>query len=166
MREEQSLKPKKNITGPRRKARELAVQALYQYDFGHMDYDRLESLSWLAGDFAPAEETVAYFKSLLSGSLQNLEKVDETIKESLKKDDFNQMMTIDRAVLRLMAYCLLFEKETPAVILINEGIELSKGFGGKDAHKFVNGVLNEVRKRLVERGDRRSEEFAERSSQS
>ena len=48
MREEQSLKPKKNITGPRRKARELAVQALYQYDFGHMDYDRLESLSWLA----------------------------------------------------------------------------------------------------------------------
>lgn len=160
------MKPKKHsVIGQRRKARELAVQAVYQYDFGHMDFSQLENLGWMAGEWEPSPETVAYFKELLTGTLENLEQIDETIKKFAKKDEFDKMMPIDRAVLRMTVYCLIFEKSTPAVILINEGVELAKLFGGNDAHKFVNGVLDEVRKQLVAEGHRSSEEFSQRPFQ-
>lgn len=154
---------KRNVLGSRRKAREMAVQAFYQYDFGYMGIEELKSLQWLAGEYKPALKAKEYFYQLLDG-INNFNIIDETIKKTLKKDDFNQIMAIDRAVLRLITFCLLFEKKTPAVILINEGIELAKLFGGKDAYKFINGVLNGIREQLVEQGERPLEEFARRDS--
>jgi len=158
------LKAKKcNVLGTRRKAREMAVQAFYQYDFGYMGIEELKSLQWLAGEHKPALKVKEYFYQLLEG-INHFYAIDEAIKKALKKDDFNQIMAIDRAVLRVITSCLLFEKKTPAVILINEGVELAKLFGGKDAYKFINGVLNEIRKQLVEQGERLLEEFARRDS--
>lgn len=145
-------------TGSRRKAREIAFQALYQYDLGFSTKEYLETLDWMTGEKQPAPAAVDYFKKIFNGTLDHLESIDNEIKELANKQDFNKMMPIDRAILRFSVYSLLFEKEVPAAIIINEGVEIAKSFGGQDAYKFINGVLDGIRKKLIEKGDRPRQE--------
>ncbi|HCL55411.1 MAG TPA: transcription antitermination factor NusB [Spirochaetia bacterium] len=143
--------------GARRKARELAVQALYQYDVGNMKKEELENKDWMEKN-PIIEKAYSYFKEILAGCLQNLELLDDNIKEFATKYDFKEIMPIDRAILRMGAYLILFEKTTPAVILINEAVEIAKSFSGTDAHKFINGVLDGIKAKLIQKGERTSHE--------
>lgn len=140
--------------GSRRKAREMAFQALYQYDFGYSSKELLNSLDWLSGEKEPPTQAVEYFKKLFNGTLENIDSIDLEIKEATKNQDLKKIMPIDRAILRFSVYSLFFEKEIPAVIIINEAVEIAKVFGGQDAYKFINGVLDGIRKKLIEKGDR------------
>jgi len=144
--------------GSRRKARELAFQALYQYDLGFSTREHLESLEWMTGQNPPSPNAVEYFKKIFNGALENLQMIDNEIQSFANKQGSIKMMAIDKAILRFGAYSLLFEKEVPAVILINEAVDIAKDFGGKDAYKFINGVLDGIRRKMVEEGQRPSQE--------
>ncbi len=146
-------RPKKKV-GSRRKAREFAVQALYQFDVGKRDLTELLSLNWIAGK-KPGGKTRDYFEKILDGTLSNLFIIDEAIMEVA---DFDKMMPMDKSLLRFGAFSLIYEKDIPAVIIINEAIELTKNYGGLDAHKFVNGVLDGIRKKLIEKHEREADE--------
>ena len=142
--------------GSRRKGRELCVQALYQYAISNQDIDYLKGLKWAEGSKKPSGAAIKYFIELFDGTLEHLEEVEPYIKEFAPK--YDQIMPIDHAVLRFSTYSLIFERDIPAVIIINEAIEITKTFGGVNAHKFINGVLDGIRKKLVEKGKRMEKE--------
>lgn len=148
---------RKSRGGARRKGRELTVQALYQYDKKATPLAILLSLDWV-DEKVPQTAAVSYFRELLEGTMKNLEIIDQTIKDFAQKYEFNKVMPIDKAILRFAVYSLFFERELPAVIIIDEAVELTKLYGGRDAHKFVNGVLDGIRKKLVEQGQRKGNE--------
>jgi N utilization substance protein B len=146
---EKSLK-----VGNRRKGRELCVQALYQYERGNLDTDRIKSLDWLAGSRNPSSRALDYFRTLFEGTLEHLEKIDEIIHQYIQKKEVKKIFPIDFAILRFAAFSLLYEKDVPAVIIINEAVEIAKTYSGIDAHKFINGVLDGIRKKLMEQSQR------------
>ncbi|MDR1390370.1 MAG: transcription antitermination factor NusB [Treponema sp.] len=137
--------------GSRRKGRILAFQALYAWGMSEPAArekalpDLLEFL-WLE---RPRGETADFSRLLLQGAVENIEPVDELIKRQLVHWDFSRVNRVDQAILRLGVYEMAFQKETPAVV-INEAVNISKEFGNDDSYRFVNGVLDGVRKSLLE----------------
>lgn len=144
------MEDQKKKKGKRRIAREMAVQALYQYDVAHRSLEDLKNLDWWASEKKPFAESKAYFETLLGGFFTHQEEIDQKIREFANKIDFSAMMPIDKAILRMAIFSLLFEREISPTIIINEAIEIAKEYSGKDAHKFINGVLDGVRKSIAE----------------
>ncbi len=140
----------------KRKGRELTIQSLYEYELTKLDSK--DSLDWLSDKDKLDERSISYYEKLYKGTIENLQIVDDFIREFAKKNDFNKIMPIDKAILRFAVFSLMFEKDIPAVIVINEAIELAKKYGGIDAHKFINGVLDGIRKKLIEKGSRKVNE--------
>jgi N utilization substance protein B len=123
-------------------ARRLAMQAIFQMDIDH--FDKGKGFTIIEQEKDCLEETKDYAKQLFKGVADNLEKVDSTLKKHLIAWDFSRLAKVDKAILRLACFELLFEKELSANIIINEAIELGKKFGDKDSSRFINGVLDAV----------------------
>jgi len=127
-------------------ARSIALQSLYEWDFykNQKSLDELveRNLKLFSGGFDENEFT----KSLAKGVSEHQEKLDAIIKSSAPERPLQQLSLIDRNVLRLGLFELLYEdtKEVPPRVAINEAIELAKNFGGPSSGKFVNGVLGTV----------------------
>ncbi|HOJ49485.1 MAG TPA: transcription antitermination factor NusB [Spirochaetota bacterium] len=138
----------------KRKARELSIQALYQYEVAKKSYEELINLDWIVGDFKPNNNTVEYFKKILKNSIDNIEKIDSIIKELATKYPFHKIKPIDKAILRWGIAAMLCEDDIPYPVIINEGIEIAKEFSGIDSHKFINGVLDGAR-RIIEKDKRK-----------
>lgn len=123
----------------RRKARSLALQALYEIDCsGHRPLDviagRLEE--------EPLEQAGEQFlRALVMGVIEHRSRLDDLIHRFAPEWPVNQMAIIDRNVLRIAIYELLFDADTPLKVAINEAVELAKSFGSDSAPRFVNGVL-------------------------
>ena len=83
------------------------------------------------------------------GAVENLSRIDEIIKKHVKNWEIDRMAVVDRNILRIAAYELLFIKEIPPKVSINEAIELAKRFGDVDSPRFVNGILDKVYKEEV-----------------
>ncbi len=130
----------------RRKARILAFQALYAWDISSMSFDELLSFSWLGEDSAArADEELKTFAGLIvSGTIENIEAVDEAIKRHLEHWAFERLKRVDLAILRVSAYSLMFQEDIPPQITIDEAIEIAKEYGAEDAYRFINGVLDAV----------------------
>jgi transcription antitermination factor NusB len=131
----------------RTKARELAMQALYQLDVqGGEILEPLES-------FFTEEDTDNTVRKLASdwtkGTWNNLERCDELIVTSTIKWEFSRLSPVDRSILRLSAYQLKFCPEIPPKVIINEAIELAKKFSTDKSPAFVNGVLDAVLKKVT-----------------
>ena len=126
----------------RRKARELALQALYEIDStGHSAEGVLKSL--LTGQRL-SEENDGFVHELVTGVIQNKEKIDRSIKEFAHAWPLEQMPAIDRNILRLAIFEILINNKVPIKVAINEAVELAKTFGADSSSKFVNGVLGSV----------------------
>ena len=135
----------------RRKARALALQTLFEVDCtGH---DFTESLDWLVRNTSLSEDTVAFARGLVSKVLENIETVDELIQRFAPAWPLRQMAIVDRNILRLGVYEILFET-VPVKVAINEAVELAKAFGSDNSPKFVNGVLGSVYVELVSRKEK------------
>ena len=135
----------------RRKARSLALQILFEVDCtGH---DFAESLDWLVRDTSLPDEAVNFARELVSKVLENVEAVDDLIRRFAPAWPLQQMAVVDRNVLRLGVYEILFET-VPAKVAINEAVELAKSFGSDNSPKFVNGVLGSVYAELVNRREK------------
>ena len=136
----------------RRNGRILAFQAMYSWEVGGVNIDDLLSFSWLedkGSDSDKTEQECLFAKLLVNGTVENISQIDGIIKSKL-----SEKWTIDRinkvalTVLRLSIYEMMFQKETDSLIVIDEAIEISKDFGAEDSYKFINAVLDNVRKDL------------------
>ena len=130
----------------RRKARELTLKALYAYEISGSDAqqvsDDIISVSQIK------EEAKRFSRILFEKVLQNIEKIDDLIKGSVKSWDFSRIGLVEKNILRIGVCELLFFSDIPVAITINEAIELGKKYGGKDAKNFINGVLDYIAKAL------------------
>ena len=129
----------------RRKARQLALQAVYQWQLTQ------DNVADIAEQFKLEQPTkgvdLPYFELLLTGVATNVSNLDATFSPFLsrKLDDLDQ---VDKGVLRLACYELMYCKDVPYKVVINEAIELAKSFAADDSHKFGNGVLDKVVKQM------------------
>jgi len=137
--------------GSRRRGRILAVQALYSWDMSDAPLEDLTSLTWSddgkAGE-GPDEATSAFARLLITGTIEKIEEVDRIIRKRLENWDFRRLAKVDLAILRMSVYCLLFQKDIPSSVVIDEAIDISKDFGSEDSYRFINGVLDGIRKML------------------
>ena len=137
--------------GARRKGRIIAFQSLYRYDLSGARIEELLDFSWMEGERpekVPAE-TLTFARLLITGALENLPEIDATIKEQLENWDFSRLNKVDLALLRMSVYCLLHQRDIPPTVTIDEAVDISKTYGTADSYRFVNGVLDGVRKKLL-----------------
>jgi transcription antitermination protein NusB len=136
--------------GKRTRARECALQMLYQWDLTREPMDRVSAAFWLVR--STTDETRAMAERLARGARDNVEELDAAIAKASSNWRFERIAALDRNVLRLGAYELLKEPATPAAVVLDEAVELAKRFGEADSAAFVNGVLDAVR-RAVRTGE-------------
>lgn len=128
----------------RRKAREMALQALFQLDFNAIEQDEaLKSVFAERGE--QSEKAQNYAEELVQGTIANLKEIDDTINEISNEWKLERMAGVDRNIVRLAIFELKHSTEnlTPNVV-INEAVELAKAFGSEDSSRFVNGVLGSL----------------------
>ena len=127
----------------RRKARSLALQALYQWHFNADSGETLAS-QFLAG-CNPKKVDTEYFKKILLGTIANGAKIDQHISMHLDRK-INAINPIELAILRLATYELVYSTDIPHKVIINEALEITKIFGAEEGFKYINGVLDKVAK--------------------
>lgn len=125
----------------RRKARSLAVQALYGWHVANLPLSDIEAQYRADNDFAKVDGV--YFHELLTGVGRNLTELDEHLASVLDRP-VRELDPIEMAILRLGVYELVHRIDVPYKVVINEGIELAKIFGATDGHKYVNGILDKL----------------------
>jgi len=130
------------MAGLRRKARGLALQALYEIDTtGHETTRVLETL---LADEELSPENSAFIHELVNGVLQNKKQLDLNIKNFAPAWPIEQISVVDRNILRLAIFEILLNNKVPLKVAINEAVELAKAFGSDSSPRFVNGVLGSV----------------------
>jgi N utilization substance protein B len=129
----------------RSQARKHAVQAIYQWQMAGQDVADIINQFLEEQDLNSFE--IPYFQDLLKGVPRHLEELDELIKPTLNRT-IESVDPVERAILRLGAYELSHKPEVPYRVVINEAVELAKVFGAEQGHKFVNGVLDQVAKKV------------------
>jgi len=140
----------------RRKGRILAFQALYFWDTLSAKEDNsavieeLTGFEWLEEDKRNKldEGISAFSKILIAGTVENIAVIDDIIKKHLENWDITRVNRVDLAILRMSVYTLMFQKEIAPSIVIDEAIGISREFGTDDSYRFVNGVLDSIRKTL------------------
>ncbi len=139
--------------GKRRLAREMAIQMLYQSEMGGSSageviagFDLTEALRDAQGDPETHRNTVReafeYAKMLVQGVIGERGAIDERIQQQADNWRLERMPPVDRNILRLAAYELFFEPETPQLVVVDEAIELAKRFGSEQSGRFINGLLD------------------------
>ena len=120
-------------------SRQLLLQALYQYQLNGDGFDVLFSQLKQTKEFSQIDQT--YFKSLLKEILKNPEKLDKISSKHSDRPN-EQLDPIERAIIWIGLIELLSHQDTPAIVVINEAIELAKIYGAQDSYQFINGVLD------------------------
>ena len=154
--------------GKRREARERAVQFLFQYDLNPPEdlkhaldefwenqraaaiADERAGAHWgqpadLPPPTAEDAETRLFADPLIRGVLEHREAIDEKIRANAKNWEFHRIAAVDRNVMRLAIYEMLFRQDIPPVVSINEAVDIAKKFSTQDSGKFVNGILDKIR---------------------
>jgi len=130
------------MAGRRRKARIIALKALYEMDsVAHQPEDILARL--LEEAIAPPD-VEAFARELVTGVLAHQQEIDEIIRQKAPAWPLEQVAVVDRNILRLAIFEILLDNRVPVRAAINEAVELAKAFGGESSPKFVNGVLGAV----------------------
>ncbi len=137
------------MAGERRRARTFALQALYEID--SMGREMEVALARLPAEAGLSEENTAFARELVSGVIQNEEKIDQNIQSFAPAWPIDQIPLVDRNILRLAIFEILLDNKVPVKVAINEAIELAKTFGSETSPKFVNGVLGSVSTLAVDR---------------
>jgi N utilization substance protein B len=161
--------------GKRREARERAVQFLFQHDLNPPEnLDGALNEFWdtqraaaIAGEKGPAtwgqpvelppptaaEAEVRLFADpLIRGALEHRDAIDEHIKKHAKNWEFHRIAAVDRNIMRLAIYEMLFREDIPPIVSINEAVDIAKKFSTQDSGKFVNGILDKIKGELMRPG--------------
>ena len=128
-------------------SRSIVMQSLYEWDFfGKKPEDLKKIVEKNIKEFGPGLENQSFIWQLITGVVSHLQEIDKVIEKAAPEWPVNQITIVDRNVLRIGLYELLYGKkeEVPPKVAINEAIELAKTFGGESSGKFINGVLGTV----------------------
>jgi len=134
-------------------SRSIAMQSLYEWDFRGKDNGDIEEIVKRSiKEFGPGLGDESFVRALVENTIANLDKIDPLIEKCAPEWPLEQVTVVDRNILRLGIYELLFEnyEEVPPKVAINEAIELAKSFGGESSGRFVNGVLGTIYRELGE----------------
>jgi transcription antitermination factor NusB len=130
----------------RSKARELALQVLYQIDITGDNYEESLDNFWKEYSEETIKEEIKSFASqLVKGVADNLESIDTKISKYATNWELKRMAVIDRNIIRLSSFEMLFRNDIPLKVSINEAVELAKKYSSPEASKFVNGVLDKIK---------------------
>jgi N utilization substance protein B len=147
----------------RHRARQAALQMLYQWEVGRVSAHEAVRTYWPGRDAPPSpddehadavpdvvvdEDNRTWANALVAGTIQRVTETDELIAKHLKNWRIERVAVIDRLVMRMAIYELLTEPDTPAKVIINEAIELARTFSGEEPVPLINGVRDAVRKTL------------------
>jgi transcription antitermination protein NusB len=131
--------------GARRKARELALQMLYQHDMSGNTPDTI--LSTFEDLQKSKPNTREFATRIFKGTVDNLQKIDEMIAQQADNWRLSRMAVVDRNIIRMSIYEFLHENDTPKLVIIDEAIEIAKKFGTQKSSQFINGILDGILKR-------------------
>lgn len=131
-------------------ARTIAMQSLFLWDFEGGDNSKLGGISQgVFENFAPQFDDKGFVSSLIEGVMENREEIDKYITKYATEWPLDQITIVDRNILRIGVYELMFNPDIPAKVAINEAIEIAKTFGNESSGKFVNGVLGAIYKDVL-----------------
>jgi N utilization substance protein B len=144
----------------RRKGRILAFQALYWWEANHVPVEELTVFPWLDDDKRENLDPgmAGFSRALIAGTLENIQHIDSLIRAHLQNWDFSRLSRVDLAILRMSAYTLIYQQDMPPSIVIDEAIGIAKEYGADDSFRFVNGVLDAIRKTLASSADESASE--------
>jgi len=129
--------------------RTVFMQTLYEWDFYKKDSKRIDDfIKQNMQEFVKSQDGVEFVKEKIEGVIKEIENIDKVIEQAAPDWPLDQIAMVDRNVLRLGVYELLFAEDIPPKVAINEAIELGKSFGGKSSGKFINGVLGGIYKNM------------------
>ena len=150
------INPQHNFRHIRRIGREFSVQFLFQLDMADVDsvdgalgdfWEQVEE-----SDFMPMNSSYSearqYAERLITGILDRKDEIDSLIGDTAKKWDINRMAAVDRNIMRVAVFEMLEVEDVPPLVSINEAIEISKDFSDNKSAKFINGILDKVKKIL------------------
>lgn len=132
----------------RTRGRELALMALYQTEMTKVPIEESLQIFW---EEHPTEEEIKTFATTLAkGVVANQKRIDEVIAQSADNWELSRMAAVDRNILRLATYELLYLKEIPPKVSLNEAVDLAKKFGDVESGRFVNGILDRISKTEID----------------
>jgi transcription antitermination protein NusB len=134
--------------GPRRKAREYALQMLFQWDITRDTIDHIAATFFENHDEPPA--ILDFARLLVSRTVEHVEQIDDLIRRHAEHWRLDRMAVVDRNLLRLATQEFLYDKDTPASVVINEAIEIARRFSSQESPQFINGILDSIRKEIQE----------------
>jgi N utilization substance protein B len=129
--------------GTRRRARELAMQALFYMDINDNLSDEL--LERFCRNFSPSPKTMSFFLKLVNGVLEARPEIDALIERFSKNWKIHRMSFVDRNVMRIAVYELLYCTDIPPKVSINEAVDVGKKYGSEESGGFVNGIVDSIR---------------------
>src|SRR5207247_8122621 len=137
--------------GPRRKAREYALQMLFQWDITRDNIEQIAATFFENHDEPAA--VVNFARLLVTRTVEHIEDIDQLIQRHAEHWRLDRMATVDRNILRLATQEFRYDKETPKTVVINEAIEIARRFSSQESPQFINGILDSI-KRELEKGGR------------
>ncbi len=136
---------------PRHRAREAALQILYQWEIGRADIgttsDSFFALQWPDAD-PPADALREFASTLARDTAARIDAIDPLIAETAERWRLERMAVLDRLILRMAVCEMQRDRDTPKVVIINEALELARTFTTEESVKFINGMLDAIRKKL------------------
>ena len=132
--------------GSRRKAREKALQILFQLDFRDDDFPAICREYWIKN--RSGVKVREFADELVRGVYTNLKRIDQLIGSTLENWSMHRLSSVDKAILRCAVYELFYRTDIPVKVTINEAVEIAKKYGAADSSKFINGVLDKIREDL------------------
>ncbi len=126
--------------GHRRKAREIALQVLYQIDASKIDVD--EAIALFRDSFGMPQELVEFSTQLIKSTLDHIEEIDALIKNCSEHWSLERMSTVDKNILRMAVCEFLYCDDIPPKVTLNEAIDIGKNYGSDNSGSFINGILD------------------------
>ena len=136
--------------GTRRQARELAMQALFYMDM--QSNASSEMLEFFCENFRPPKKAHPFFLTLVNGVLETRSEIDSLIERFAKNWKIHRMSCVDRNVMRIAVYELLYCEDIPPKVSINEAVDVGKKFGTEESGAFINGIMDSIRDALDSEG--------------
>ena len=135
----------------RRRGRILAFQALYAWDVGSLSPIDLLCFPWIErAENERSDDDFIFSRLIFLGTIEHIDEIDALIIKHLENWDFNRLKLVDKAILRLSTYSLLFQQDTDPRIVINEAVTIARTYGTDDSFKFVNAVLDSIKRECLD----------------
>jgi len=126
------------------------MQALFSWDYTHQDVKELIGFAWMDEERLQnlEEETLFFARHIVQGTIENIAEIDEKIKRQLEHWDFDRLGRVDLSILRISIFSMIYLRDIPPTVTIDEAIDMAKKYSSEESYRFINGVLDGVRKQL------------------